>query len=105
MTTATAAPANESVLVRYFTDLQTDPHAVYPVELSIMNTSGINFEISRLYEYISKFTKCRNPLIMDVPEEQILNLFSNCDDDLRISAILSVMSNRLPQLHLSSRIV
>lgn len=98
------ATKTDCVLVNYFKDLQCDAEVPYPEELGVMHQSGINFEISRLYEFIRKNTKCTRPFIMDIPEVEILALFSNPDDDIRVSAILSIMSARLPQLQLGSRV-
>lgn len=94
----------ESALVKYFTDLQRDPDVSYPEELGAMNQSGIDFEVSKLYEYICKTTTCRTPFLMDVSESEIVRLFESDDDNIRISALLSVMSTRLPQLQLKSRV-
>lgn len=94
----------QSSLVRYFTDLQVDPDIAYPEELGGMNQSGIDFEVSKLYEYIHKETSCREPFLMDVSEHEIIRLFTSDDDNIRISALLSIMANRLPQLQLRARV-
>lgn len=94
----------QSILVKYFEDLQRDSDVAYPEELGSMNQTGIDFEVSKLYEYISIATTCRNPFLMDVPEHEIIRLFESEDDNIRISALLSIMSNRLPQLQLKARV-
>lgn len=93
-----------SVLIEYFRDLQFDSETPYPEELGSMNQSGIDFEVTKLYEYIHKTTKCRNPFLMDSHEQEIIRLFESGDDDIRVSALLSIMNNRLPQLQIDARV-
>ncbi|MFF2798113.1 hypothetical protein [Lysinibacillus xylanilyticus] len=95
----------QSVLVKYFMDLQVDPDTPYPEELGDMNQSGIDFEVSKLYEYMRKDTTCRDPYIMDtISEHDIIRLFESPDDNIRISALLSIMDKRIPQLQLGARV-
>lgn len=94
----------QSVLVKYFLDLQVDPDVQYPEELGGMNQNGIDFEVSKLYEYIHKNTECDSPFLMDIPEAEIIRLFDSEDDNVRISALLSIMATRLPQLQLKARV-
>lgn len=94
----------ESTLVKYFKDLKRDPDIPYPEELGAMNQSGIDFEVSKLYEHILKTTNCRSPFLMDVSEAEIIRLFDSEDDNIRISALLSIVASRLPQLQLKSRV-
>ena len=94
----------KSVLVTYFLDLARNADVLYPEELGEMNQSGIDFEVSKLFEYITKNTKCRAPFIMDVTEPEIIKLFNSDDDNIRVSALLSIISMRLPQLQIKSRV-
>lgn len=94
----------QSVLVKYFEDLQRDPDVAYPEELGSMSQSGIDFEVSKLYEYMENNTQCHTPFLMDVTEDEIIRLFNCEDDNIRVSALLSIMSARLPQLQLRARV-
>ena len=93
-----------SILVEYFTDLQSDFDIPYPTDLGDMAQSGIDFEVSKLFEHIRNSTSCRNPYIMDVPQQEVFNLFTSTNDDIRVSALLSIIAVRLPQLELRSRV-
>jgi len=93
-----------SVLVKYFKDLQTDPDVAYPQELNQMNQNGIDFEVSKLFEHILENTSCTNPFLMDVSEAEVIRLFKSNDDNIRVSALLSIMSERIPKLQLKARV-
>jgi hypothetical protein len=46
-------------------------------------------------------TSCKTPYLMDnLDESEIIPLFTNENDDVRVSAILSIINMRIPALNL-----
>lgn len=90
-----------SILVGYFKALSQDPDASFPSAISEMAVSSIDFEVNRLCEYVVMSTCCKTPYLMDnLDESEIIPLFSNENDDVRVSAILSIINMRIPALNL-----
>lgn len=93
-----------SVLVKYYEDLKKDSDTNYPSELSFLKESSVDFEVSQLFEHILKNPSVETPFIMDVSEEEIINLINNEEETISVSAILTLIDLRVPQLGLASRV-
>lgn len=92
-----------SILVEYFKALSVDPDVGFPSAVSDMEASSLDFEANRLCEYVVISTSCKAPYLMDnLDESEIIPLFSNENDDVRVSAILSIINLRIPALNLYS---
>lgn len=90
-----------SILVAYFKALSVDPDAAFPSAISEMAVSSLDFEVNRLCEYVVVSTSCKTPYLMDnLDESEIIPLFTNENDDVRVSAILSIINMRIPALNL-----
>lgn len=100
----TTAIKARSSLIDYFVSLQKDLDVPYPTVISQLTDSGIDFEVNCLFKYIMDTTNCRSPYFMDLRQEDIEDLIQNPNDDVRVSALLSIMDNRIPQLHIRNRV-
>jgi hypothetical protein len=90
-----------SILVSYFKALSVDPDSTFPSAVSEMVASSLDFEVNRLCEYVVVSTSCKTPYLMDnLDESEIIPLFTNENDDVRVSAILSIINMRIPALNL-----
>lgn len=93
-----------SELVDYYIQLQEDLEVPYPSNISKLNDAGIDFEINCLFKYIVETTNSRSPYYLDLPLEDIKELVDSPNDDVKVSALIAIMDNRIPQLHLKSRV-
>lgn len=90
-----------SILVNYFKQLSMDSNADFPSAVSEMVASSLDFEVNRLCEFVVVSTLCKTPYLMDdLDESEIIPLFTNENDDVRVSAILSIINMRIPALNL-----
>lgn len=93
--------SNQSVLVKYFKELSANPEAAFPSTISQMEDSSMDFEANRLCEYVLKYTNCKYPYLMDdLSEKDIIPHFDSENDDVRVSAVLSIINLRIPALKL-----
>lgn len=93
-----------SELVEYYIKLEEDLDYPYPQSISKLNDTGIDFEINCLFKYIMDTTECRSPFYMDIDISDIRSLVDNPNDDVKVSALISIMDSRIPQLHLKNRV-
>ena len=93
-----------NTIVKYFLELKEDPDTPYPQEVNQMDQNRIDFEMSKLFDYILSNTKCTNPFIMDISEAEVIRLIHNPDDNISVSALLTLIDERVPRLQVKSRV-
>lgn len=94
-------------LINYFKTLETDLDAPVPEVFGEMNQTSLDFEVAKLLEYIVGMDSIGTGrvFLVDIPDRKIIqDLARNVDPNIRVSAILTVIDNRLPRLNLAKRL-
>lgn len=94
----------KGVLIDYYKSLESNPGTPYPIAVSSMTQETIDAEVSKLFHYAIYTTKCNNIYYFDVPEEEILRFLKNPNDNIRVSALLSLIGERIPSLQIKNRV-
>ena len=96
--------ATSGVLIDYYKALEKNPQVSYPKAVSSMTQDTIDMEVSKLFHYAIYSTNCTNLFYFDVPEDEILRFLTNPNDNIRVSALLSLIGERIPLLEIKNRV-